>query len=68
MDVAERKGAAAGAEAVPGERENDGMGAVVSLGDGWDNDDGAGRRPEDEAGRGVVGVLSGDGCLGEGGH
>lgn len=54
MDMAEREGAAAGAEAVPGEREHDGVGAVVSLGDGWDNDDGAGRRPEDEGGRGVV--------------
>lgn len=40
--MTERKGAEAGAE------------AVVSLGDGWENDDGAGRRPEDEAGRGVV--------------
>ncbi|MFF0783017.1 MULTISPECIES: helix-turn-helix domain-containing protein [unclassified Streptomyces] len=29
-------------------------GAVVSLGDGWDNDGGAGRRPEDETGRGIV--------------
>ncbi|MFD5494385.1 helix-turn-helix domain-containing protein [Streptomyces sp. NPDC127091] len=52
--MAERKGAVAGAEAVPGERGHGGAGAVVSLGDGWDNDDGAGRRPEDEAGRGVV--------------
>ncbi|MEU7470751.1 helix-turn-helix transcriptional regulator [Streptomyces sp. NPDC044984] len=56
--MAERAGAEAGAEAVPGERENgDGGGAsaaVVSLGDGWESDDGAGRRPEDEAGRGVV--------------
>ncbi|WGD40335.1 helix-turn-helix domain-containing protein [Streptomyces cathayae] len=34
--------------------ERKGAGAVVGLGDGWDNDDGAGRRPEDEAGRGVV--------------
>ncbi|WP_250399338.1 helix-turn-helix domain-containing protein [Streptomyces cellostaticus] len=31
-----------------------GAGAVVSLGDGWDNDDPAGRRPEDEVGRGIV--------------
>lgn len=56
MDFAEREGAVAGAEAVPGEREHDGAGAVVSLGDGWGNDDGAGagRRPEDEGGRGVV--------------
>ncbi|MFG2026210.1 helix-turn-helix domain-containing protein [Streptomyces sp. NPDC048825] len=29
-------------------------GAVVSLGDGWENDDAGGRRPEDEAGKGVV--------------
>ncbi|MGW4436235.1 helix-turn-helix domain-containing protein [Streptomyces sp. NPDC004596] len=38
------------------EREDAGAGTgpVVSLGDGWDNDDAAGRRPEDEAGRGVV--------------
>ncbi|WP_143637093.1 helix-turn-helix transcriptional regulator [Streptomyces sp. 1-11] len=36
------------------EREDAGTGPVVSLGDGWDNDDAAGRRPEDEAGRGVV--------------
>jgi transcriptional regulator with XRE-family HTH domain len=43
-------GAATGAEEIP----DDGEGTVVSLGDGWDNDDGAGRRPEDEAGRGVV--------------
>ncbi|MEU4008087.1 helix-turn-helix transcriptional regulator [Streptomyces pseudogriseolus] len=54
--MAERTGAEAGAEAVTGECGNgDGAGAaVVSLGDGWENDDGAGRRPEDEAGRGVV--------------
>ncbi|WP_406725111.1 helix-turn-helix transcriptional regulator [Streptomyces sp. GD-15H] len=52
--MAERKGAVAGAGAVPGERGEGSAGAVVSLGDGWDNDDGAGRRPEDEAGRGVV--------------
>jgi transcriptional regulator with XRE-family HTH domain len=38
---------------MPGQRENDGTGSVVGLGDGWD-DDGAGRRPEDEAGHGVV--------------
>ncbi|MFD4599873.1 helix-turn-helix domain-containing protein [Streptomyces sp. NPDC058464] len=51
--MAEREGA--GAEAVPGERDNNGVGAaVVNLGDGWENDDGAGRRPEEEAGRGVV--------------
>ncbi|NGO10082.1 transcriptional regulator [Streptomyces sp. HC44] len=43
-------GAAEGAESVPG----DGGGAVVSLGDGWENDDGVGRRPGDEAGRSVV--------------
>lgn len=41
-DMAEREDAGAG------------TGPVVSLGDGWDNDDAAGRRPEDEAGRGVV--------------
>ncbi|MFI5569045.1 helix-turn-helix domain-containing protein [Streptomyces sp. NPDC051740] len=59
--MAERTGAEAGAEVVPGEREHgegDGGGAgaapVVSLGDGWESDGGAGRRPEDEAGRGVV--------------
>ncbi|CAL9606575.1 hypothetical protein SUDANB176_05542 [Streptomyces sp. enrichment culture] len=57
--MAERTGAGAGAEAVPGEREHGGGdggagAAVVSLGDGWENDGGAGRRPEDEAGRGVV--------------
>ncbi|MER7488929.1 helix-turn-helix transcriptional regulator [Streptomyces sp. NPDC126497] len=58
--MAERTGAEAGAEAVPGEREHgggDGGGAgaaVVRLGDGWGNDGGTGRRPEDEAGRGVV--------------
>ncbi|WP_077801166.1 Scr1 family TA system antitoxin-like transcriptional regulator [Streptomyces sp. JHA26] len=57
--MAEHTGAEAGAEAVPGERENgDGDGgagaAVVSLGDGRENDGGAGRRPEDETGRGVV--------------
>ncbi|WP_217176822.1 helix-turn-helix transcriptional regulator [Streptomyces sp. AC495_CC817] len=52
--MAEREGGAAGVEVVPEERENDGVGAVVSLGDGWDNDDRAGRRPEDESGRGVV--------------
>jgi transcriptional regulator with XRE-family HTH domain len=50
--MAERKGAT-GAGEVPGQRENDGTGSVVGLGDGWD-DDGAGRRPEDEAGHGVV--------------
>jgi transcriptional regulator with XRE-family HTH domain len=43
-------GAAAGAEAVP----RGGGGAVVNLADGWEGDDGAGRRPEDKAGRGVV--------------
>ncbi|MGW1159539.1 helix-turn-helix domain-containing protein [Streptomyces sp. NPDC002513] len=38
------------AEAVP-----DGQGdGVVSLGDGWENDDGGGRRPEEGAGRGLV--------------
>jgi transcriptional regulator with XRE-family HTH domain len=43
-------GVAESAESVPG----DDGGAVVSLGDGWENDDGVGRRPGDEAGRGVV--------------
>ncbi|CAL9552374.1 hypothetical protein SUDANB58_04474 [Streptomyces sp. enrichment culture] len=53
--MAEREDAVAGAGAVPGERGNGGgTGAFVSLGDGWDSDDGSGRRPEDEAGRGVV--------------
>lgn len=47
----ERRGTAAGAEEVP---DADGSGAVVSLGDGWESDDGDGRRPEDDAGRGVV--------------
>ena len=51
--MAERTGAAAGAEAVPGGD----CGAVVSLGDGWDSDDGGGRRPEDEAGKGVVAAF-----------
>lgn len=41
---------AAGPEVVAG---GDGE-AVVSLGDGWENDTGGGRRPEDDAGRGVV--------------
>ncbi|MFK4146870.1 helix-turn-helix domain-containing protein [Streptomyces sp. NPDC004065] len=52
----EREGAEAVAEVTSGEGEGGGAGAVVSLGDGWDNDDrpSAGRRPEDEAGRGVV--------------
>ncbi|MFF4824520.1 helix-turn-helix domain-containing protein [Streptomyces sp. NPDC001312] len=37
------------------EREGAEAGAVVSLGDNWENGDGAaGRRPEDGAGRGVV--------------
>ncbi|MEU0743102.1 helix-turn-helix transcriptional regulator [Streptomyces sp. NPDC006134] len=54
--MAEHRGTAAGDEAVPGERGNDGGAGVaaVSLGDGWDNDGGAGRRPEDEDGRSVV--------------
>ena len=42
------------ADMVEREDAEAGAGAVVSLGDGWDNDDRAGRRPEDEAGRGVV--------------
>ncbi|MEV5004838.1 helix-turn-helix transcriptional regulator [Streptomyces sp. NPDC056159] len=53
--MAEREGEEAGAEAVPRERGNGSAGAVVSLGGSWEHDDGAaGRRPEDEAGRGVV--------------
>ncbi|MEV0635890.1 helix-turn-helix transcriptional regulator [Streptomyces sp. NPDC050619] len=48
--MTERTSAVAEAEAVPG----DGGGAVVSLGDGWENEDGGGQRPGDEAGRGVV--------------
>ncbi|MEU4897602.1 helix-turn-helix transcriptional regulator [Streptomyces sp. NPDC044780] len=48
--MTERTGTAAGTEAA----QDDGGGTVVNLGDGWDNDDGAGRRPEAEAGRGVV--------------
>ncbi|MDV9169034.1 helix-turn-helix transcriptional regulator [Streptomyces sp. W16] len=47
--MTERRGTAAGDEGVP-----DAGGAVVSLGDGWESDDGGGRRPEDDAGRGVV--------------
>lgn len=49
--MTERTGAAAGAESLP---DDGGGGAVVNLGDGWESDDGAGRRPEDEAGRGIV--------------
>ncbi|MFG3660434.1 helix-turn-helix domain-containing protein [Streptomyces sp. NPDC047706] len=52
--MTERGGAEAGTEAVRGEHGDGGAGAVVSLGDGWESGDGAGRRPEDEAGRGVV--------------
>ncbi|MFF7142101.1 helix-turn-helix domain-containing protein [Streptomyces nodosus] len=38
-----------------GERGHGGAGAVVSLGDSWENDDGAaGPRPEDDTGRGIV--------------
>lgn len=48
--MAERMGVAAGAEAVP----DGGGGTVVNVGDGWDSDDGGGRRPGDEAGKGVV--------------
>jgi transcriptional regulator with XRE-family HTH domain len=53
--MAERTGAAAGAEAdaLPG---GDG-GAVASVGDGWDSDNGGGRRPEDEAGKRVVAAF-----------
>ncbi|MFF3331188.1 helix-turn-helix domain-containing protein [Streptomyces sp. NPDC002888] len=42
-------GTATGAAAVAGAGE-----AVASLGDGWENDEGGGRRPEEDAGRGVV--------------
>jgi transcriptional regulator with XRE-family HTH domain len=53
--MTKRTDAAAGAGSVPGDGvPGGGGGAVVSLGDGWENDDGAGRRPEDETGRGVV--------------
>ncbi|MEZ7006586.1 helix-turn-helix domain-containing protein [Streptomyces sp. AD55] len=45
---------AAGAGTAPAER---GDGALVSAGDGWDNDGGGARRPEDEAGRGVVAAF-----------
>ncbi len=45
---------AAGTGTAPAER---GDGALVSAGDGWDNDGGAARRPEDEAGRGVVAAF-----------
>ncbi|MGW3568763.1 helix-turn-helix domain-containing protein [Streptomyces sp. NPDC000941] len=48
--MTERTGAAAEAEAVP----RGGGGAVVNLADGWEGDGGAGRRPEDKAGRGVI--------------
>ncbi|MGY0057819.1 helix-turn-helix domain-containing protein [Streptomyces sp. LZ34] len=48
--MTERTGAAAGTEAVP----RGGGGAVVNLADGWEGDDGAGRRPEDKASRGVI--------------
>ncbi|MFE9607901.1 helix-turn-helix domain-containing protein [Streptomyces sp. NPDC006012] len=37
-----------------GGTEGTAAGAGVSLGDGWDYDDGGGRRPEDGPGRGVV--------------
>lgn len=39
------------ADALPG---GDGGEARVSLADGWESGDGAGRRPEDEAGKGVL--------------
>ncbi|GGK55029.1 helix-turn-helix domain-containing protein [Streptomyces flaveus] len=51
--MAERTGVAAEAETVP----DGGGGAVVSVGDGWDSDDEGGRRPEDEAGKGVVAAF-----------
>ncbi|GAA3992007.1 helix-turn-helix transcriptional regulator [Streptomyces plumbiresistens] len=44
---------AAGTEVVAGTGDE----AVVSLGDGWENDGGGGRRPEDDAGRGVVAAF-----------
>ncbi|OIJ67899.1 transcriptional regulator [Streptomyces mangrovisoli] len=44
-----------GARTVPGARQEDSDApGAVSLGDSWENDDGAGRRPEDEGGKGVV--------------
>ncbi|MCX5557218.1 helix-turn-helix transcriptional regulator [Streptomyces sp. NBC_00038] len=49
--MTELRGTAAGDEEAP---DADGSGAVVSLGDGWESHDGGGRRPEDDAGRGVV--------------
>ncbi|MFJ2566478.1 helix-turn-helix domain-containing protein [Streptomyces sp. NPDC087568] len=53
--MTEREGVEAGAEALTEERDGGGVGAAVGPGDGWENDDrAAGRRPEDEAGRGVV--------------
>ncbi|WP_263984589.1 helix-turn-helix transcriptional regulator [Streptomyces sp. HPF1205] len=55
----ERTDAVTGAEGVPDDNDGDsGEGtAVVSLGDGWDNGDATGRRPEDDAGRGVVAAF-----------
>ncbi|MEU7383252.1 MULTISPECIES: helix-turn-helix transcriptional regulator [unclassified Streptomyces] len=53
--MTEREGVEAGAEALAEERDGGGVGAAMGPGDGWENDDrAAGRRPEDEAGRGVV--------------
>ncbi|WP_435853848.1 helix-turn-helix domain-containing protein [Streptomyces sparsogenes] len=48
--MTDRTGAVAEAEAVP----RGGSGMVVNLGDGWEGDEGTGRRPEDKTGRGVV--------------
>jgi transcriptional regulator with XRE-family HTH domain len=51
-----RSGAGAGAVAGGGVVSDVGgeAGGVVSLGEGWENDDGGGRRPEDGAGKGLV--------------
>ncbi|MDN3020608.1 helix-turn-helix transcriptional regulator [Streptomyces sp. S.PB5] len=45
-------GAAAGSGELPGAGGEGGR--VMSLGDGWENDDEGGRRPEDGAGKGIV--------------
>lgn len=48
--MTEHTSTGAEADALPGGDS----GAVVNLGDEWENDDAGGRRPEDEAGKGVV--------------
>lgn len=48
--MSESTGAATGIETVP----RGGCEAVVNLADGWEGDDGTGRRPEDKAGCGVI--------------